>query len=89
MLEQIEPPINVVNENLTKQECKALKELQKDQNLVIRKAGKGNILVITEKHYYWNALKHHLSTSTYQKVNTNSVKCVFGNLKSLTKKNKT
>ena len=88
-LEQIEPPINVVNENLTKQECKALKELQKDQNLVIRKAGKGNILVITEKHYYWNALKHHLSTSTHQKVNTNSVKYVFGNLKSLIKKNKT
>ena len=42
-LEQIEPPINVVNENLTKQECKALNELQKDQNLVIRKAGKANI----------------------------------------------
>ena len=42
ILEQIEPTINDVNDNLTKQERKALKELQQDQNLVIGKADKGN-----------------------------------------------
>ena len=41
-----------MDENLTKRERKALKELQKVQNLVIRKADKGNILVITKRHYY-------------------------------------
>ena len=35
-----------------KQECKALKELQEDQNLVIRKADKGNTLVLMDKDYY-------------------------------------
>ena len=67
MLERIEPPINVVNENRTKQECKALNELQKDQNLVIRKAGKGNILVITEKHYYWKPSQYkYIPKSKYK-----------------------
>ena len=77
-----------MDENLTKRERKALKELEKVQNLVIRKADKGNILVITKRHYYWNAfaMKHHLNTSTYQKVHTSSVKRVFSNLKSLIKK---
>ena len=45
-----------MDENLAKQERKALKELQEDQNLVIRKADKGNILVKTRKDYYCNAL---------------------------------
>ena len=35
ILEQIEPTINVADTNLTKQERKALEELQKDENLVI------------------------------------------------------
>ena len=38
ILEQIEPTISDVNDNLTKQERKALKELQEDQDLIIRKA---------------------------------------------------
>ena len=35
ILEQIEPTIIVADTNLTKQERKALEELQKDENLVI------------------------------------------------------
>ena len=67
ILEQTEPTINDVNDNLTKQERRALKELQEDQDLVIRK---GNTLVLMDKDYYCNTLvmKHHLNTSTYQKV---------------------
>ena len=87
ILEQIEPIINDVNDNLTKQERKALKELQEDQDLVITKADKGNTLVLMDKGYYCNTLvmKHHLNTSTYQKVDSNSDKRVFNNLKLLIK----
>ena len=52
ILEQIEPTIIVADTNLTKQERKALEELQKDENLVIRKADEGNILVIMGKDCY-------------------------------------
>ena len=52
ILEQIEPTINVADTNLTKQERKALEELQKDENLVIRKADEDNILVIMGKDCY-------------------------------------
>ena len=45
---------------------KALKELQEDQNLVIRKADKGNTVVLMDKDYHCNTLvmKNHLNTST-------------------------
>ena len=52
ILEQIEPTINVADTNLTKQERKALEELQKDENLVMQKADEGNILVIMGKDCY-------------------------------------
>ena len=56
ILEQIEPSINNVNDNLTKQERKGLKELQEDQNVFIRKADKCNTLVLINKDYYSNRL---------------------------------
>ena len=77
ILEQIEPTINDVNDSLIKQERRALtKELQEDQDLVIRKTDKCNTLVLMEKDYYCNILvmKHHLNTSTYQKIDSNSNK---------------
>ena len=88
ILEQIEPIISNVNDNLTKQERKALKELQEDQDLVIRKADKGNTLILMDKDYYCGELvmKQHLSASTYQKVDSNIDKHVFNNLKILIKK---
>ena len=42
ILEQVQPTIDAVNDNLTKKVRKALKELQDDQDLVKRKADKGN-----------------------------------------------
>ena len=56
ILEQIEPSINNVNDNLTKQERKGLKELQEDQNVFIRKADKCNTFVLINKDYYSNRL---------------------------------
>ena len=44
-LDQIEPTINDVNDNLAKQELNALKELQEDQDLVIRRADKVKTLI--------------------------------------------
>ena len=88
ILEQIESITSNINDNLTKQECKALKELQEDQDLVIRKADKGNTLMLMHKDHYCNTLvtKHHLNTSAYDKVDSNSDKQVFYNLKFLRKK---
>ena len=88
ILEQIEPTINDVNDSLIKQERRALtKELQEVQDLVIRKTDKCNTLVLMEKDYYCNILvmKHHLNTSTYQKIDSNSNKRIFNNLKFLVK----
>ena len=87
ILEQAEPTINDVNDNLTKQKRKALKELQENQDLVIRKADKGSTLVLLNKDYYCNTLvmKQHLNTCTYQKVDSNNDKRVFNNLKFLIK----
>ena len=42
ILEQVEPTIDAVNDNLTKKVHRALQELQDDQDLVKRKADKGN-----------------------------------------------
>ena len=86
ILGQIEPTINDVNENLTKQGRIALKELQ-EQHLVIRKAVKGNTQVLMDKYNCDTlVMKHHLNTSTYQKVDSNSDKRVVNILKLLIKK---
>ena len=87
ILGQIEPTINDVNENLTKQERKALKELQEHKDLVIRKAVKGNAQVLMDKYNCDTlVMKHHLNASTYQKVDSNSDKRVVNILKLLIKK---
>ena len=54
ILTQVEPTIR--DENLTKQESKALKQLQENQNLVIRKVNNRITPVVTGKNYYWNIL---------------------------------
>lgn len=54
ILTQVEPTIR--DENLTKQESKALKQLQENQNLVIRKVNNRITPVATGKNYYWNIL---------------------------------
>ena len=66
---------------------KALKELQEDQDLVIRKGDKST-LVIMDKDYYCDTVvvKHHLNTNTYQEVDSNSDKRVFNDLKLIIKK---
>ena len=81
-LEETEPTIKDVNDHLSKQERKSLKELQEYQNLDIRKADKGNSLVFVDKEL---VMKHHLNTRTYEKVDSNNDKRGFNNLKFLIK----
>ena len=60
----------------------------KNQNLVIKKAAQSNTLIAVDKYYYCNTLviKQRLNTSAYQKVDSNSDKRAFSNLRFLTKK---
>ena len=50
-----------VNTNLTESECKSLKELIQDEDLVIEKADKGNTVVITNRENYLKGTKSLLS----------------------------
>ena len=51
ILEQVEPTIKNVNDNLTKQERRALKELEEDQDLVTKKNWKSsNFYVLSKVH---------------------------------------
>ena len=64
---------------------KAPDVLKADETLITRKAGKGNDPVLMKKDSYCNTIvtKHHPSTSTYEKVNSNIR--IVSNLKSLVK----
>ena len=71
-------------DNLTRNERQALSKLKKT-NLVIKKADKGDTLIIMEPEFYRDKLvfKDHLSTDTYTRTDLNADKKVMKNLKSL------
>ena len=52
---------NQVKSNLSKEEQKALRNLRKQNHLVIQKADKGNTVVITEKKAYIEKMKDIIS----------------------------
>ena len=55
---------------MSKEELKALHNLRKQKHLVIQKAGKSNIVVITEKTAYIIKIKELISdTSKFQPIN--------------------
>ena len=68
-LEALEPTQTQSTSNLSQEEIEALKDLQEDQNIIIKKADKSNILVIMDKQFYKNklVLSDHLDQSTYEK----------------------
>lgn len=71
----------------TKKERNTLKELLEDQILIMKKAGKGNIVLLMAKHCCNTmVMKHLLNTSRHQKVYINRYKRLFSKLKSLIKK---
>ena len=53
-----------VNTNLTESQSKALKAIIRRKDLLIQKAGNGNILVITDPENYLKGIKSLLSDNT-------------------------
>ena len=88
-MENIDPTPTKRDENLTKEQREALKNLKSYSDIVIKKADKGGMLVIMDAEFYCNkmVLADHLSDEdTYEQVpSTNDAK-VCKNLLLLTKK---
>ena len=63
--------------NITNEEYKALKELRKNDQIVILKADKGGATIILNKEDYVNKMKSHLDLSgCYKKLNKNPLSCI-------------
>ena len=74
-----------IQDNLNRQERKALQELKTDSEIVIKKADKGNTLIVMSTNFYRDKLviNDHLSTPTYQKADNQADKKTFLNLNKL------
>lgn len=74
--------------NLSKEESNAIKELKSMNDIIIKKADKGNTLVIMDTSFYEQklVLNDHLLTNTYEKVADNRDKKVMEELEALIKK---
>uniref|UniRef100_A0A5S6QDA5 Reverse transcriptase domain-containing protein n=1 Tax=Trichuris muris TaxID=70415 RepID=A0A5S6QDA5_TRIMR len=55
--------------NLTKAEFKAIRDLKKEDSLVITKADKGNVVVIMDRESYNNKVEELLRSGTYKRLN--------------------
>ena len=89
IIDNIEPQRSTASDNLSQEERRALRELQDNENIVIKEADKGGALVIMEKEFYEKKLvmKDHLSDSTtYKKVSNDADKKVMANLTKLVSK---
>ena len=92
-IENVDPmPNKNGQDNLTKSERAALKELEDmlERDLVIKKADKGNTLVIMDIDFYKNKLviDDHLNSDTYCEANPNSDSNVMSALKVLMNKHR-
>ena len=73
-LETLEPEHIEIPDNITPAERRALRELKNDDQIIIKKADKTNIMVVMDKEYYRNKLvmKDHLESGTYEQVPPNT-----------------
>ena len=89
-ISNIEPAGNSsVEDNLNSAERNALRELQNQQNIVIKEADKGGAMVIMNKNFYDDKLvldDHLLQTGTYAKVADDADKTTMKNLTKLVEK---
>ena len=89
-ISNIEPAGNSsVEDNLNSAERNALRELQNQQNIVIKEADKGGAMVIMNKNFYDDKLvldDHLLQTGTYAKVADDADKTTMKNLSKLIEK---
>ena len=82
------PTVTNIEDNLTQTERQALKQLKSFTDIIIKKADKGNTLVILDTEFYRDklVLADHLNTDTYSIAPANADKKVFKDLKTLMKK---
>ena len=90
LIENTDPTETTFKDNLSKEERKSLKELKDLDDIIFKKADKGDIVVILEKDFYRDklVLEPHLNTLTYQKVDSKADQAVFRKLKVLMNKHK-
>ena len=76
-IQNIEPDKIETNDNLTQEERKALKDIQDNNNIVVKEADKGGALVILDKEFYEKklVLADHLNdSSTYLRISDDADK---------------
>ena len=87
-IQSVEPERTDTEDNLTQEERRALKDIQENEDIVIKEADKGGALVILDKIFYERKLimADHLSdSSTYAKVNDDADKKAMSKLTKLVK----
>ena len=87
-MERCEPTLTDFNDNMTREERIALKELRNNQDIIIKKEDKGNLLVVMSKVFYRDklVLQDHLNTATYCRTDPSADSNTFKNLKKLMEK---
>lgn len=87
-IEDAEPTKTHIDDNLSREERNALKEIQGNDQIIIKEADKGGALVIMDTAFYKEKLvmKDHLNDKqTYRKVDSNSDKQSFNKMKEIIK----
>ena len=83
-------PKNVVKNNISIRERKALEDLANNDDIVIKKVDKGSSIVIMDKEYYINKVNECVfDKSTYKKLSKNKDSTVMNRVKNLMNKYKT
>ena len=85
-----EPTAVHTEDNLSSTERQALLELKSTNDVIIKKADKGNTLVIMDTEFYRDkiVISDHLNTDTYSIAPQNADRKVYCNLKKLVEKHK-
>ena len=87
-IENCDPVVKDVDSNLTAGERKALETLKNLDDVIIKKADKGNVMVIMDTDFYRDklVLNDHLNTDCYTKADQDSDTSVYKNLDKLLQK---
>ena len=89
-IEKIPPTKKKPEFNTSKNESRALNNLKSYNDIIIKKADKGSMLIVMDKEFYRDkmVLSDHLKTSTYEIVPQKEDKKVMKNLNALIEKHK-
>ena len=88
-IQNMEPEKMETEDNLSQAERRALRDIQENDNIVIKEADKGGALVIMNKEFYEKKLvlaDHLVDPATYKKVDTDADKKAMSKLTKLVNK---